>query len=251
MSFPALPVCIVTHSLNQLTYVRVWNWIEAEAAAMKITYFGHSCFLVEAQDHTRLILDPYLHGSFEGAMMYGPVDEPADVVLASHEHDDHSATDTISGGPRVFLHPIDERVGAVSITGIQTAHDDSGGSQRGKNTVTVLDDGDLRLVHLGDLGHLLDPETLKRIGPVDVLLVPVGGHFTIDHKEAAAVVDALEPGLVIPMHYKTPKVDFPIAAVDAFLGTQKSVQHNPSSTLEVTKATLPTERTIVVLPHAR
>jgi L-ascorbate metabolism protein UlaG (beta-lactamase superfamily) len=218
---------------------------------MKITYFGHSCFLIEARDHTRLILDPYLPGSFDGALKYGPVEESADVVLASHEHDDHSATDTIPGKPRVFMHPVGERVGSVGITGVRVAHDDSGGSQRGKNTITVIDDGDLRLAHLGDLGHVLDAETVKRVGPVDVLLVPVGGYFTIDYKEAAAVVDTLEPRLVIPMHYKTPKVDFPIAPVDAFLGTQKSVRQNPESVLEVTKATLPAERTTIVLPHAR
>jgi L-ascorbate metabolism protein UlaG (beta-lactamase superfamily) len=218
---------------------------------MRITYFGHSCFLVETQDHTRVIIDPYLSGSFDGALMYGPVNEPADVVLASHEHDDHSATSTIPGQPRVFLHPVGERVGSVSITGVQVAHDEAGGKQRGKNTISVLDDGDLRLVHLGDLGHLLDDPTVKRIGPVDVLLVPVGGHFTIDYSGAATVVDALAPSVVIPMHYKTPKVDFPIVPADAFLGTQTTVRHHTGSTLEITRATLPAERTVVVLPHAR
>jgi L-ascorbate metabolism protein UlaG (beta-lactamase superfamily) len=218
---------------------------------MRITYFGHSCFLVEAEDSTRVILDPYLHGAFNGAVMYGPVDEPADVVLASHEHDDHSATGTIPGKPRVFVHPVGERVGSVRIIGIEVAHDEAGGKQRGKNTISILDDGDLRLVHLGDLGHVLDTATVKKIGPVDILMVPVGGHFTIDYKAAAAVVDALAPLVVIPMHYKTPKVDFPIAPVDAFLGTQKTVQHNPGPTLEITRATLPAERTVIVLPHAR
>lgn len=218
---------------------------------MRITYFGHSCFLVEAQDHTRVILDPYLSGSFDGALMYGPVDETADVVLASHEHDDHSATGTIPGKPRVFLHPVGERVGSVSITGVQVAHDEAGGKQRGRNTIVVLDDGDLRLAHLGDLGHLLDESTVKRIGPIDVLLVPVGGHFTIDYIGAAAVVDALAPRVVIPMHYKTPKVDFPIVPADAFLGTQTNVEHNPGPTVEMTKATLPTERTVIVLTYAR
>jgi L-ascorbate metabolism protein UlaG (beta-lactamase superfamily) len=218
---------------------------------MRITYFGHSCFLVEARSNTRVMLDPYLHGSFDGALMYDPVDEPADVVLASHEHDDHSATGTIPGGPVVFMHPVSEHVGSVQITGILVDHDDTGGRQRGKNTIIVLDDGDLRLAHLGDLGHVLDAAAVQRIGPVDVLLVPVGGHFTIDWKAAVRVVDALAPRIVIPMHYKTPKVDFPIMAVDAFLGTQKIVQHNPGSTLEVTEATLPAERTTIVLPHAR
>ena len=212
---------------------------------MRITYYGHSCFLVEAQDKTRVILDPYLHGSYGGAVMYGPVDEPADAVLASHEHEDHSATGAIPGKPLVFLHPVSEYVGSVQITGVAVAHDDAEGKERGKNTISVLDDGDLRLAHLGDLGHVLDAATLQKIGPVDVALVPVGGHFTIDYKAAAAVVEALAPRIVIPMHYKTAKIDFPIAPVDAFLGTQKIVQHHPGSTLEVTKATLPAEQTAI------
>ena len=218
---------------------------------MRITYFGHSCFLVEAQDRTKVILDPYLHGSYDGAVKYAPVDEPADIVLASHEHPDHSATDTIPGKPRVFMHPVGERLGSVTITGIQVAHDESGGSLRGKSTISIVDDGDLRLVHLGDLGHLLDEAAVKKIGSVDVLLVPVGGYFTIDYQAAATTVDALAPSIVIPMHYKTPKIDFPIAPADAFLGTQNTVQRHQEPTLEVTKATLPTERTVVLLPYAR
>ena len=218
---------------------------------MRITYFGHSCFLVEAQDQTRVIFDPYLHGAYDGAVKYAPVDEAADVVLVSHEHPDHSATETISGKPRVFVHPVGERVGGVCITGIQAAHDENGGQQRGKSTISVLDDGDLRLVHLGDLGHLLDAATIKKIVPVDVLLIPVGGYYTIDYESAAAVVDALAPSIVIPMHYKTPKIDFAIAPADAFLATQNTVQHNPGSVLEVTKATLPAERTVVIMPYAR
>jgi L-ascorbate metabolism protein UlaG (beta-lactamase superfamily) len=218
---------------------------------MRITYFGHSCFLVEAQDKTRVILDPYLHGAYDGAVRYDPVDETADAVLASHDHPDHSGTHTIPGSPVVFMRPVSERAGAFQITGIEVDHDDDGGRQRGKNTITVLDDGDLRLVHLGDLGHVLDASTVKKIGAVDVALVPVGGHFTIDGMTAASVVDALAPHIVIPMHYKTPKIDFAIAPADAFLSTQKIVLRSPGPALEVTKTTLPPERTVVVLPYAR
>ena len=218
---------------------------------MRLTHFAHSCFLVEAQDATRLILDPYRHGCFDGALRYAPIDEAADAVLASHEHDDHGAADTIPGHPQVFVHPSSERVGSVLITGIEVAHDEAGGSKRGKNTIMVIDDGDLRLAHLGDLGHLLDTGTIKSIGQVDIALVPVGGFFTIDHREAAAVVDALDPKIVVPMHYKTDKVDFPISPIDEFLTTQKLVQRNPGPTLEVTRATLPSERTTIVLEDSR
>lgn len=218
---------------------------------MRVTYFGHSCFLVEARDGTRVILDPYLHGAYDGAVKYAPVEETADVVLASHDHPDHSATGTVLGSPRIFLHPVGAREGVVNITGIQVDHDETGGKERGKNTISVLDDGDIRLVHLGDLGHLLDEATVQKIGAVDVLLVPVGGHFTIDHLGAAAVIDALAPSIIVPMHYKTPKIDFPIAPVDAFIGTQNTVQRSQVPVLEVTRATLPVERTVILLPYAR
>jgi L-ascorbate metabolism protein UlaG (beta-lactamase superfamily) len=222
-----------------------------EATVMRLTYFGHSCFLLQAADNTRVILDPYRTGSFDGAFRYDPVDEPADVVVASHLHDDHGATDTIPGEPRALVHPVAETVGAVRITGVGVAHDQVGGEKRGKNTIVVVDDGDLRLAHLGDLGHTLDATTVKAIGDVDILLVPVGGFFTIDHDEAAAVVESLNPRIVVPMHYKTDKVDFPIATVDPFLATQKAVERRNDSTLEVTRATLPAERVTILLANAR
>lgn len=218
---------------------------------MRLTYYGHASFLVETADGTRVILDPYRHGAFGGAVGYAPIDEPADVVVATHTHDDHGATDTIPGDPLVFVHPVAETVGSLQITGVDVAHDEAGGSKRGRNTVVILDDGDVRLVHLGDLGHTLDAATVQAIGRVDVLLVPVGGFFTIDHDQAAAVVDALDPRIVIPIHYKTDKADFPIAPVDLFLATQEAVKHEDGPSLEVSRATLPTDRVTIVLAHAR
>jgi L-ascorbate metabolism protein UlaG (beta-lactamase superfamily) len=217
---------------------------------MKLTYFGHSSFLVEAADGTRIVLDPYVSESFDGALRYKPIDEPADVVTASHTHEDHAGTDTVPGNPLVLVHPTQQTVGKVEIKGVQVAHDDEGGGKRGKNTITVVDDGDIRLAHLGDLGHTLDPDTVKAVGRVDVLLVPVGGFFTIDHNVAAQVVDSLAPRIVVPMHYKTDKVDFPISGVEPFLATQKTVKRDHKSTLEVTRTGLPAERTVVVLDHS-
>jgi L-ascorbate metabolism protein UlaG (beta-lactamase superfamily) len=218
---------------------------------MRLSYYSHSSFLVETKDGTRVILDPYRSGSFGGALRYRAIDETADVVVASHAHEDHGATDTIPGKPLVLLHPTDRTIGPLQIKGVQVAHDEAGGRKRGANTIIVLDDGDIRLVHLGDLGHVLDAPTVKAIGRVDVLLVPVGGFFTIDHKEAAQVVDSLNPRIVVPMHYKTDRVDFTISPVDPFLATQKLTERSESSTLEVTGATLPAERVTIVLSPAR
>ena len=218
---------------------------------MRLTYYGHSSFLVETGEGTRVILDPYRSGSFDNALRYAPIAAPADVVIATHEHDDHGATDTIPGRPLVLVHPTSQTVGGLQITGVEVAHDEAGGSKRGRNTVVVLDDGDVRLVHLGDLGHLLDKAAIEAIGRVDVLLVPVGGFFTIDEKEAAAVVESLHPRIVIPMHYKTDMVDFPIAPVDDFLKTQDGAQRSKAATLEFTSDTLPKDRSTVVLSRAR
>jgi len=218
---------------------------------VKITYFGHSAFLLESADGTRVIIDPYRSGAYGGALRYGAINERADAVVASHEHDDHGATDTIPGKPRVFVHPSEEQVGPWRIKGVDVYHDTESGKSRGKNTIIILDDGDLRLAHLGDLGHPLDDATVEAIGPVDVLLVPVGGHFTIDHRQAAEVVQSLAPRVIIPMHYKTDKVDFPITAVEPFLSTQTAVEKKSQPTLELTRASLPIERTTIVLAQAR
>ena len=218
---------------------------------MRLTYYGHSSFLLEAADGTRVIVDPCRTGAFGGALRYDAIGDTADAVVATHKHDDHGAVDTIPGHPQVFIHPSSAVVGPWKITGIDVAHDDEGGRSRGKNTMIVLDDGDLRVVHLGDLGHILDARTVGAIGHVDVLLVPVGGFFTIDHQQATEVMGALGPRIVIPMHFKTPKVDFPIADVEPFLATQTQVERKTSSTIDITRATLPAGQVIYVLPPDR
>jgi L-ascorbate metabolism protein UlaG (beta-lactamase superfamily) len=217
---------------------------------VKLTYYGHSSFLLQASDGTRVIVDPYRAGSYDGAFRYGAITDSADAVVATHTHDDHGAVDAIPGHPQIFVQPASATVGGWKIAGVHVAHDDEGGRSRGKNTILVFDDGDVRVAHLGDLGHLLDPPILAAIGRIDVLLVPVGGFFTIDHKQAAQVVESIDPRVVIPMHYKTPKVDFPISEVGPFLTTQETVERKESSTIEMTSATLPPSRVTYVLPAA-
>jgi L-ascorbate metabolism protein UlaG (beta-lactamase superfamily) len=218
---------------------------------MRITWYGHSAFLIEAEDGTRIILDPYRSGAFGGALRYAPIAESADAVVASHTHDDHAAVDTIPGRPQVLIEPSSAAVGTVTIRGVPADHDATGGAERGHETILVLEDVGLRLVHLGDLGHELDQVSVDRIGTVDVLLVPVGGYFTIDAATAARVVDSLAPRIVVPMHYKTDKCDFPIASVEDFLATQDAVVRMDTSTFSVTIADLPLERTVYVPTSAR
>ncbi|MDO4803593.1 MAG: MBL fold metallo-hydrolase [Lachnospiraceae bacterium] len=156
---------------------------------MKITYLAHSCFIVEENGY-RVIFDPYKPGSVPGC---GPIHETANMVIASHGHSDHGAVDqvkVVEGGKCPF-----------AITTIKSYHDDKLGLLRGKNKITVLR-GQMSLAHMGDIGCKLKDSQLKELAGVDVLLIPVGGHFTINAAEAKALADKIEARVVIPMHYR-------------------------------------------------
>lgn len=217
---------------------------------MKLTWFGQAAFLLLASDDTRIIIDPYEAGSLDGAIAYPAISEEADAVLITHEHPDHAAAGSVPGDPDVYTQTETATIGSVQVTGFPTFHDTTRGAERGANTVYLLDDNDLRLVHLGDLGHELSPDTADAMGRVDVLLVPVGGLFTIDADTATEVVNTLRPRMVIPMHYKTPDCGLDLAPVDDFLKKQDLVEHWREPTIVLDPGTLPRERTTIVLPYA-
>lgn len=211
---------------------------------MKIKFLGHASFLITSSDNVRIITDPYKPGCFDGGIRYEPITEQADIVTISHEHDDHNETN-IPGNPEFVRDPDAREIRGVKINGFEVFHDTNEGKDRGKNVIfKMLVDG-LNVVHCGDLGHELRKEEREEIGNVDVLMVPVGGHFTIDAGEADNVVDALEPKVVIPMHYKTDKCGFPIAPLDDYIGS-KEVKR-VSGEFEITNDTLPADMTIVIL----
>jgi L-ascorbate metabolism protein UlaG (beta-lactamase superfamily) len=136
------------------------------------------------------------------------------------------------------------------LKGIPTYHDPSKGSQRGTNTIfTFLIDG-IQVCHLGDLGHILSEKELVEIGPVDILLIPVGGYFTIDANEATRVAEQIKPKVLIPMHFKTPKCGLPISAVEEFLKGKAKPKRPNTSEVAFDKGTLPQKMEIVVLEHA-
>jgi len=217
---------------------------------MKARWLGHSAFLLSAADNTRIITDPYVAGSYDGALGYGPITETADGVSISHDHPDHGGQDSLPGSPKLVKGTGEHSVGSVSISGFQTWHDASKGSQRGENTVFVYEMDGLRVCHLGDLGHTLDDRTAGGIGQVDVLLVPVGGFYTIDAREATEVARQLGAKVIIPMHYKTAKLGFDIAGVDGFLSGRENVKRIGGSEVEITKDNLPAEPEVWVLEHA-
>ncbi len=211
---------------------------------MKIKFLGHAAFLITSDTGVRIITDPYKPGCFDGGIKYEPITEEANIVSISHEHDDHNET-AIAGNPSFIRGTGEKEVEGIKIKGVQVHHDESGGKERGVNTIyNMLIDG-LNVVHLGDLGHALSDEDAKKIGSVDILLIPVGGYFTIGAKTAETVIGILKPKVVIPMHFKTDKCGFPIAPVEDF--TKGKDIKKVEGELEVNKQNLPPAARIYVL----
>jgi len=217
---------------------------------MKIKWYGHSAFLITSDQGAKIIIDPYEPGAFGGQLSYGKIKDQVDIVLTTHDHADHNYTKDLPGTPQIVKGSGSKTAKGISMKGISTYHDPSQGSERGANTIFTLKIDNLQLCHLGDLGHLLSDKELAEIGPVDILLIPVGGFFTIDPKEATRVAEQIKPKILIPMHFKTAKCGFPIAPVEDFLKGKTNTKRPKASEATFDKATLPQQMEIVVLEHA-
>lgn len=193
---------------------------------MKITYLGHSCFKLESQGYS-IVVDPYQDGKVPG---YTPIRETADQVLCSHGHGDHCGVECVTlrrGGASPF-----------TVETIDTWHDDQQGALRGADTIHILSDGRCRVAHLGDLGCELTAEQKDRLRGLTALLIPVGGHYTIDAAQANALAGELSPAVVIPMHYRGEGFGYDvIGPLEAFTAPRSDVVEYPGSELELTPGT--------------
>ena len=217
---------------------------------MKIKWYGHAAFLITSDQGLKIIIDPYEPGAFGGQLSYGKIIDRAEIVLTSHDHADHNYTKDIPGSPQIIKGSGSKTIKGISIKGISTYHDPSKGSERGTNTIFAIKLDNIQLCHLGDLGHFLSDKDLAEIGPVDILLIPVGGFFTIDSKEATRVAEQIKPKILIPMHFKTEKCGFPISPVEDFLKGKTNIKRAKASEATFDKANLPQQIEIVVLEHA-
>ncbi len=210
---------------------------------MLLRYFGHSLFTVTLDSGTVILTDPY-----NKFCRYPRRELRADIVTISHHHYDHNALEIVVGKPSV----LDEAgyyllQNDVVITGIPTFHDNHVGVRRGKNIVYVIEAEGVRLVHLGDLGHLPDEAQLEVIGKPDVLFVPVGGTFTLDAKRAVQCMELLSPRMTVPMHYQTRfSEDLGIAPVTDFLALVGACTE-PLKEYTVKKETLDTLPKLLVM----
>lgn len=211
---------------------------------MKIKWLGHASFLITSDTGTKIITDPYATGD---GIKYGEITESADIVTTSHDHSDHNNVATVKGKPEVVRGTGITKVREIEFKGIASHHDEAGGRQRGSNTMFCFEVDRIRVCHLGDLGHQLSDKQASELGGVDILLIPVGGYYTIDAKVATQVCDQLKPKVIIPMHFKTDKCGFPIAGVDEFLKGKAGAKKLNASEVEFRQEELPSATQIIVL----
>jgi L-ascorbate metabolism protein UlaG (beta-lactamase superfamily) len=182
-------------------------------ATVTLRWWGQACTSFTTPDGKCVLVDPF-PADFGYA---SPTAEPQ-VCLVTHEHADHNSVGNVKGKPEVVRGVGAHEAAGLKFTGVSTFHDGQQGAKRGPNTVFVWQMAGIRLAHLGDLGHALTPELVRQIGEVDLVLVPVGGFYTIDAKQAVEVCKQLSAKVVVPMHYKTKALArLPIALLDEFL----------------------------------
>ncbi len=243
-----------------------------------IRWLGQACFLITTAHGAHLLVDP---PNPQVGYKIAPASIAASAVFVSHEHFDHNWTQAAKGSPVIVepftsLTPAADQTGSIAAPGdspnglhdagslgaityrrIFAYHDNDEGTKRGPDTITVFNVDGLRICHLGDLGELsLTPEQLKSIGPVDVLMIPVGGFFTIDAQEATAIIREIKPRVILPMHYQTAALNsdlrsklHPVAEFEQAIKDQADVKIINADELSLDKRSLPKRETVYVLNY--
>lgn len=194
---------------------------------MDLTWHGHGCFRLRGKN-AAAVTDP-----FPPSLGIKLPKLEANLITVSHGHENHSHVDACAKGARIVDGPGEYEVAGIMVFGIGSFHDSVGGAEKGRNVIYVIEVDDVRVCHLGDLGHRLDEETVEKIGSVDVLLVPVGGRNSLSAGAAADIVRLIEPRTVIPMHYSIPGVKKELDAVDTFLQEMGVTEAAPVNKLAV------------------
>ncbi len=236
-----------------LLFVVVVFWSSLSFGEVTIKWFGHSCFLIESSQGTKILTDPL--GEETG---YPLPEVMPDIITISHEHFDHNYVRPYRGKPKVIrgLTPdardwekIEETIKDVTVSNVFTYHDNKSGKKDGLNSIFIFQLEQLKIVHLGDLGHLLTEEQVKTLGEIDVLLIPIGGVVTIDPFEATDVLEQLRPKVTIPMHYRTPICTFMFYSTKNFIKDKTNVRQAEGNTIKVSKDNLPNSPEIVILDY--
>jgi len=205
---------------------------------MYITWLGQSCFKLQdkiGSDGVTLVTDPYSDDI--GLKM--PRFE-ADIVTVSHSHHDHNNIGALRGNPFIIDTAGEYETKGVFVEGVEAWHDAAEGKERGKNIIYRIEMEDISITHLGDLGHILDAKQLEKLEGTDILLIPVGGKYTINAAKAVEVISQIEPRIVIPMHYKVPGLKIDLDGVEKFI-KELGLKPRQEEKLKILKKDLPQE----------
>ena len=213
----------------------------------KINWAGQSCFQISvsnSRDHSAdIVIDP-----FDEETGLKVPNFSADILLVTHNHHDHNNVKAVKGTPFLIDGPGEYEVKEVFIKGIPAFHDAQEGKEKGANTIYTITAEGLRFCHLGDLGQKqLTDEQLDRIGDIDILMIPVGGQFTISSQEAQRIVSQIEPKIIIPMHYELPKLKIKLDDVSKFLKVMGKNSIVPQDKFTIKSSTLPKDGTEIVV----
>lgn len=213
---------------------------------MQLKYLGHSSFLIKSKE-AKVVTDPF---DPKAVGLKFPKQE-ADVVTFSHQHPDHNYSVGVSEGALTIDWPGEYEKLGVRITGYPTFHDNEKGEKRGENIIYKIEADDISIVHCGDLGHTLTDELVDEIGDVDILLIPVGGHYTIGAQEAVSIIHKIEPAIIIPMHYNhkdlDQKVNGELTGIDEFIKAYGSAPSETLDLLTLKKDDVPEETRLIVM----
>ena len=217
---------------------------------MQIIWKGQSFFQILIQrgkeSVVKIAIDPY-----DEQIGLKPPTLEADILLISHSHYNHNNIKAVSGNPFIIEGPGEYEIKGIFIQGISSFHDNVQGKERGENTIYTLESEGIKICHLGDLGQKeLTDEQLEKIGAIDILMIPVGGIYTISAKEAAKIISQVEPKIVIPMHYHIPKLKIKLEGLDKFLKMMGVKAPEVSKKLSISQRNLPSEgmKIIVLKP---
>lgn len=200
---------------------------------MRLEFWGHACFELDAGGK-KILFDPYEPGSYEGAVGYRKITVAPDIILASHKHPDHCGLSQFTGGYKLIDKEGETTVDGIKIIGVKTYHDENRGAQRGENILFSVICDCITVLHCGDVG-VVDPVLKDAVAKADVILLPIGGFFTIGAKQAIDLIrESNGPKLFVPMHYKTEKLGFPIAPIDEFI---KMLQESGDAEIQAANST--------------
>ena len=174
---------------------------------MKLKWLGHSCFELTLDNGKVLVTDPY-----DPSVGYPPLKARADAALSSHGHHDHNYFAALTGDPVILNEPGERELFGARITAVPSFHDDARGAKRGRNLIHVIEADGFRIAHLGDLGHLPETDEQKAaLTGLDVMLIPIGGFFTIDTQAAVQIIETFKPRCAVAMHFANDYCHFPVS----------------------------------------